>query len=157
MTRGRKPLGARIVENREGSEAAQRRAQVVLETIAGKRSVEEACRELGIGPAAFHKLRGQMLDGAIAACEPGPVGRPARAPDEKDAEIRDLRARLSDLEIDLRAAQTRAELAIAMPEVLKARTEGALKKTTQFVKGPERRPTRGTDGRSSSIGGRGGT
>jgi len=157
MTRGRKPMGTTIVANREGSEAARRRVQVVLQTIAGTLTVDEACRELGIGAAAFHKVRGQTLDGAIAACEPGPAGRPAARTDEKDAEILGLRSRISDLEIDLRAAQTRAELAIAMPELLKARTEAALKKTTQFTKGPALKSIPETDGPSPSIGGCTGT
>ncbi|MFN8827788.1 MAG: helix-turn-helix domain-containing protein, partial [Planctomycetota bacterium] len=39
-------------------------------------SVADACKELGVGPTQFANLREQMLQGALDALEPRPVGRP---------------------------------------------------------------------------------
>ena len=46
--RGRKPLGAQLVDRLEGSEHAKIRLKVILETLAGRQTIPEACDELGI-------------------------------------------------------------------------------------------------------------
>jgi hypothetical protein len=45
---GRKPVGPALVERVSGSEQAQKRAAVLLETITGDKTMDEACRALGI-------------------------------------------------------------------------------------------------------------
>lgn len=150
MTRGRRPMGPKLVENLDGSENAKQRLEVILETIAGKRSVEDACRSLGIQVATFHKLRGQALGAALDACEPKPAGRPAQVPTEEQQRVAELEDEIRELEFQLRAAQARAELAVAMPHVLKPGEPDALKKTAQFVQGARR--AGGGPGRASSGG-----
>ena len=118
MSRGRPPKGPRLVEGHEGSEEAKRRLQVILETIAGERSVTEACEILGIGETAFHELRAKAVAGALRTLEPGPRGRPKREEPEDASCVKALRKEVQDLKIDLRAAQIREEIALAMPHLL---------------------------------------
>jgi hypothetical protein len=109
--------GVEHVESLEGSEASRLRLRLVLETIAGERTVESACAELSISGARFAELRKEALAGALAALEPKPLGRPA-AP-APDPEVERLKAEILELRGDLEAARIREELAIVMPHVLK--------------------------------------
>jgi hypothetical protein len=109
--------GLEHVESLEGSEASRRRLRLVLETIAGERTVESACVDLGISAARFAELRKEALAGALSALEPKPLGRPAAPP--PDAEVERLKAENFELKRDLEAARIREELAIVMPHVLR--------------------------------------
>ena len=82
MPRGRPAKGPKIVEGLDGSEEAKKRLEVVLETIAGKKNVGEACKTLGIERSAFHKLRSQVLQTALSDLEPKPRGRPPESTPE---------------------------------------------------------------------------
>lgn len=128
IARGRKALGPRKALRMEGSDEAKRRLRVILETIAGRWTVADACRELGISEARFHQLRDGALKGALGALEPGPVGRPPGAQAEEDGRLAALEAEVKELRIDLRASQIREEIAAVMPHLLKPR-EDAVKKT----------------------------
>ena len=44
---GRKPAGPQIVERLEGSPVAKQRLEVILETIAGRWTIPEACHSMG--------------------------------------------------------------------------------------------------------------
>ena len=136
MSRGRPARGPRLVEGHEGSEEAKRRLQVILETIAGERGVTEACEILGIGESAFHELRAKAIFGALSTLEPGPRGRPKREEAEETPRIRELEQENQDLKIDLRAAQIREEIALAMPHLLERKGK---KKATTAPKGRKRR------------------
>lgn len=118
MARGRRPQGPKLVEGLDGSAAAKQRLQVVLETVAGARSVASACVTLGISEARFHELRAAMLQAALAGAEPRPAGRPRQEPAPAQAQIAALEAEIRDLRIDLKAAQVREEIAVAMPHLL---------------------------------------
>jgi transposase-like protein len=76
--RGRHPSGPELVKETEGSDQARRRQKAMLETISGQKRVAEACAELGIGEAQFHKLRRKMMTGALASLEPAGMGSIAR-------------------------------------------------------------------------------
>jgi hypothetical protein len=76
--RGRRPAGPEIVEQLQGSAQARLRLRVVLETLAGRLRVQEACQQLGVGTVRFHALRQAVLAAALAALEPRPAGRPPR-------------------------------------------------------------------------------
>lgn len=129
MARGRKALGPRKALRMEGSDEAKRRLRVILETIAGRWTVADACRELGISEARFHQLRDGALKGALEALEPGPVGRPPQEGGRKEDErLLALEEEVKELRIDLRASQIREEIAAVMPHLLKPR-EDAVKKT----------------------------
>jgi len=119
MSRGRKPLGPKLVERMEGSGHAKKRLKVILETISGKRSVKGACEALGISEAAFHKMRSEVLTEALGSLEPKARGRPPKKESAQSKEVEELRRQNRELKIDLQASRVREEIAIAMPHLLK--------------------------------------
>ena len=128
--RGRRPSGPEYVDKLEGSPEARQRLTAILETLAGDCRLQEACTQLGIAPTRFHQIRSAALQAALEQLEPGPVGRPPRSAPENADRIQQLEARVHELEIELRAAQTRAEIALALPRHADA-TPAAEKKTTR--------------------------
>ena len=84
--------------------------------------------ELGVTESHFHRLREKALEGAAAALEPRPAGRPPTKSDAAASEVEALKAQVTELKLDLRAAEIREELAIVMPHVLLPRHEGVGKK-----------------------------
>jgi transposase len=116
--RGRKPAGSEYVERLPGSAKTRERAKVVLEVLAGRLSVPEACRRLGIGAAFFHRLRKRFLQGGMPALEDRPAGRRPRQPSAAEERIRQLEADLQQTRLDLQAAQLREEIALTMPHLL---------------------------------------
>lgn len=50
----------------------------------------DACKELGVGPTQFANLREQMLQGALDALEPRPVGRPRVTATLTPADVEEL-------------------------------------------------------------------
>lgn len=117
--RGRPPSGIDLVGEVEGSGQARRRLKVMLETLAGSKKISEACEELGIGEAQFHKLRHRMMAGAVASLEPSPAGRPAADRGERDERLAEVQEENRQLRIELRASQIREEIALLMPHLAK--------------------------------------
>jgi hypothetical protein len=113
--RGRKPSGPAAVERLPASPQARERLRVVLETLAGTCRIGAACARLGLSEQRFDQLRTQVLQAALDSLEPRPVGRPPHA--VPATEVVALQARLAALEIELRAAQVREEIALALPAV----------------------------------------
>lgn len=128
MNRGRPPMGAALVEKISGSAPAKDRVKAILETVSGQKSIPEACEKLGMGEAAFYKLRDQVLEAAVARLEPKPAGRPRKEEPEETDEIRKLKREVQDLRVSLRASQIREEIALVMPHLLSGRLNGAEKK-----------------------------
>jgi transposase-like protein len=124
---GRPCKGPSLVDGLEGSDEARRRLRIVLETISGQQTVADACAALGIGEAAFHKMRTQALESAIAGLEPGTPGRPRREEPPEAAQVREMEKKLFELKVDLRAAQIREEIAVMMPHLL-VHSDPAVKK-----------------------------
>jgi hypothetical protein len=124
--RGRHPAGADLVDETEGSDQARRRLKVMLETISGEKRIPEACEELGIGEAQFHKLRRRMLEGALSTLEPSAPGRPKEKPGVDERIVR-MQEENRQLKIELRASQIREEIALLMPHLVKV-PEGQEKK-----------------------------
>ena len=139
--RGRPPEGARLVEGLEASRQAKQRMQVILETIAGERTIQSACEELGIGESRFHQLRQEALAGAAERLEPRPTGRPRQELSEESLRNSQLQARVAELEQELLASQVREELALTMPHLL----DRSKKKTTR-----QRRARRSDEGSSGT-------
>lgn len=110
MGRGRPPLGARLVDRLDGSDAAKRRVRLVLQTLAGERAVGDACAELGVSEAAFHALREKLLQQMVELAEPRRRGRPKKEslPAAEDGER--LRKELQRAEFELYLSQIREEL-----------------------------------------------
>ncbi len=123
--RGRKPSGPAVAQRLAGSALARQRLQVVLETLAGTCRVQEACARLHISEQRFDQLRTQVLQAGLDSLEPRRAGRrPQVVP---AAEVQALQARVSELEIELRAARVREEIALALPAVGVTATEPAKK------------------------------
>lgn len=108
--------GVDHVDSLAGPAESRRRLKMVLETIAGERTVDSACAELSISPARFAQLRTEALSGALAALEPRAPGRPP-APTQ-DPEVARLELEIRDLRRELEASRIREEIAIMMPHVL---------------------------------------
>ena len=122
MGAGRPPEGLGHVDRLAGPPEDKRRLRVILETLSGERSVEEACLVLGIGEARFHVLRRQALEGALQALAPGHAGRPRREEPEETARVRTLQAEKEELELELYASRVREQLAV-LPRVGKKNLE----------------------------------
>jgi len=141
MRKGRPAKGPKLVETLDGSEDAKRKLRIILETVTGKWSVEEACETLGIGPAAFHKLRSRTLQDAVHSLEPRPVGRPRQEVPKEATEIEALKAEIWQLKFDLQAARIREEIAVTMPHLLKDKKSGEAKAIEK--KGRKKKPRKG--------------
>lgn len=128
MARGRPPLGAGHVERLEGSPLSKQRLALIVRTLAGELTVDEACAQMGVSPAQFHRLRERALEGALAALAPGTPGRPPVAEPPPPSRIAELEAEVRDLKIDLRASQLREEIAVLMPHLLRPAPSAASKK-----------------------------
>jgi hypothetical protein len=131
--RGRRPAGPEIVEQLQGSAQARLRLRVVLETLAGRLRVQEACEQLGVGPVRFHEIRKAVLEAALAALEPRPAGRPPR-----DDAAPALAGQVEELAVALEASRLREEVAL----ILAPRDATPEKKTKRPRPArPRRRPT----------------
>jgi hypothetical protein len=107
-----------LVERLGGSEAAKARLALILEALAGRRTVAEVCEQLGLGERRLHALRQRALQAAVDSLEPRPAGRPAAA-EAADARVVVLEGQVQELRLELRAAQIREEIALAMPHLLR--------------------------------------
>lgn len=114
--RGRPPSGPALAEEVECSEAARLRLRVVLETIAGTLSVDDACAALDIGPSRFHAIRTRFLREAAGLLEPRAPGPAPRGAEETAAELElgRLRRENAELRVRMHAMSVREELAAAM-------------------------------------------
>ena len=121
MTRlGRKPQGAALVMSLCGSEHAQRRMRLFLQTLADQCSVVQACAELGLSQSRFFEQRAAWLQGALELLEPRSPGRPPQAPPPiAPAEVQTLQQRIRELEARATAAEVQAELSAALPHVFR--------------------------------------
>ena len=119
----RPPTGPELVNRLNGSAGAKRRALVILETVTGSCSVEEAALALDCNTAYLHRLRDQLLDGMIAAAEPRTPGRKPEPPPPATTMAALLAAanqRISDAEVALELERSRVELALVLgPRVKK--------------------------------------
>lgn len=123
---GRKPMGPQLVHHLDGSERAKERLEMILETVAGKITIREACDRLGIEQAMFFRLRTQALEAGLSRLEPRPAGRPPRSPSPEGERIAELEQELQDKERERKATEVRLEIAQAMPRLAQ---DEALKKT----------------------------
>jgi hypothetical protein len=114
---GRKPMGPALVQHLPGSERAKQRLEVILETIAGQGTIDQACQRLGVSPAMFHQLRTDVLAAGLARLEPQPLGRPPHRATTEEARCEDLERRIAELESELKLAVVREEIARVMPHL----------------------------------------
>jgi hypothetical protein len=128
MPGGSRPKGPGLVDGIDGSPEAKRKLKVILETIAGSKSIAEACEELGIGEAMFHKLRTGWLEESVKLLEAKPLGRPPKERMVEGDQIARLEEENARLQREIRASDLKAEIALSMPQILR-RGEGTEKKT----------------------------
>jgi len=141
--RGRRPSGPECVERLAGSDQAKERLQVILQTLAGTCRVREACRRLGISEPRFQQLRAQVLEAALERLEPRPAGRPPQLDGDDEGRLAALADRLAAKEVELRAAEARVEIALALPGAARDEPPAPEKKTSQARPVPKR-PRSGT-------------
>ena len=132
--RGRKPSGPAAAERLPGSPLAHERLRVLLEAVAGSCRVQQACARLGLSEQRFDQLRTRVLRAGLDSLEPRPAGRQPRA--VPPADLAALQARVAELEVGLRAARVREEIALALPGVARAPAQPAKKPSRR------RRPVR---------------
>jgi hypothetical protein len=125
MTRRRKTAGALLLRQLDGSAQSKSRLGMILDALAGRRTVAQVCRELNLGERRFHVLRHRVLQAALASLEPRPAGRPARSPSLETTQLAALQATIRELRLDLHAARVREEIALAMPQLLQRAKKGA--------------------------------
>jgi hypothetical protein len=129
---GRKPLGPNLVEHLEGSQRAKQRLEVILETITGRLTIDQASQRLGIRPAMFYRLRTEVLEASLARLEPRPVGRPPHRASTEETRNAELECQLAELKSELTLATVREEIARVMPQLTEEEASG--KKTPQSVR-----------------------
>lgn len=116
MKTGRPPKGGELAGRTGGSAEAKRRARALLEAMRGGLPVAQACEEMGVSEARFYQLRDRFVAEGVAGLEPRLGGRPRKVPPEDD-EIKDLEARVARLELELKAAQLREQIALVLPRL----------------------------------------
>jgi len=136
--RGRRPIGPEVTEQLDGSAPARARMRLILETITGETRVKDARERLGICSQRFEALRAKAIRAGIAALEPKPIGRPARA--DRTPEVARLEARIAELEAELRVAQVRAELADQLPRRARAAVKKAPPRSNRAKESHRSRP-----------------
>jgi hypothetical protein len=107
--RGRKPPGPEYVQRLHGSAASKHRAEIILQTLSGQLSFQEASALLGITPQRLHMLRQEGLQALVDQLEPRPLGRPPKASATAAPEATAL------VERELEAARLREEIALLLP------------------------------------------
>ena len=132
--RGRKPTGTNLVEHLEGSERAKARLKAILDTLSGQRSIPEVCEELGIQESMFHRVRSEVLQTALDRLEPRPLGRPPLPQLPQDLRSVKLEEENLHLQLELKAAEVRRELAEKLPRL-------ATPQNTDPAVGPQKKTT----------------
>jgi transposase-like protein len=128
--RGRRPQGPECVDRLEASPTARQRLKVVLEVLAGKCRVQQACQRLGVGPTQFHKIKQQVLRSALQELEPKPAGRPPQPASPQQTQVQTLQEQVADLQVQVQTAQVREELGLVLPRIVQP-PQGAKKKVTR--------------------------
>jgi len=128
MGAGRPPEGPKHVDKLEGDEEAKRRLRIVLQTLSGERSVEEACAELGVSASRFHEMRREALQAALDGLAPGVSGRPKRPAEVDPSRQTTLEDENRELRLELQGSLVRTEIALLMPHVLTKKARAEIKK-----------------------------
>jgi hypothetical protein len=130
---GRKPFRLKHLKRLAASPLAKARLEWLLKSLSGECTVPEACAALGINESRFHKLRSDWLQAIAERLEPGRPGRRAQTELPEARQITALEDKVRELEVQLRAAEVRAELAQALPHVVRA-AGGAGKKRPSLAR-----------------------
>jgi len=148
MGAGRPPEGPKHVDKLDGDEEAKRRLRIVLETLSGERSVEEACADLGVSASRFHEMRREALQAALDGLAPGASGRPKRPAEVDPGRQAALEHENKELRLELQGSLVRTEIALLMPHVLTKKARAEIKKKARLAR---RRLDRRSDGSGSGT------
>jgi hypothetical protein len=114
----RKTSAKRLIENLEGEAAVKNQLETILDVLAGRKTVSDACAELGVSEATFHRMKDKVLIGAAEALIPKAAGRPS-TPDDLPSDVKELKRQLLMARIELEASRVREEIALVAPHLLK--------------------------------------
>ena len=103
---GRKPTGPALAQHLEGSERAKQRLEMILATIAGQMTIDQASRCLGIKAAMFYRLRTEVLEAGLASLEPRPMGRPPHTPTAEELRCAELNQEVEQLRVGVEARRS---------------------------------------------------
>ena len=126
-------MGSDLVNKLSGTEEAKARLKVILDTVAGQRTIEEACAELDISRSRFFELRDRVLQAAVTDLEPKPPGRPAKAVDVEAVQrrLKELEAEQEHLLLELEIAHVREEIRLVFPQYVVDRDDDEKAKEAQ--------------------------
>src|SRR5262245_33157096 len=113
--RGRKAPGPEFVQRLQGAADAKRRLEVILQTIAGRMSIEEAARELGIATQRVHTLRAEALQAGVDKLTHRPGGRPRKQATPEQQRIAELEQENERQRRELEVSRLRDEIATILP------------------------------------------
>lgn len=135
MAAGRRPDGTQHVNRLDGEDEAKHRLRVVLETLSGTKSIEEACDELHVSASRFHEIRHDAPQGALDGLAPAASGRPRRPQPEADPEhVAAIERENHELKADLLASMVRTEMAIGMPHLFTKKARAEIKKKARAAR-----------------------
>ena len=121
--RGRYPAGSEYVDKVEGSALAKERGRVLLELLAGRVRLLEACDLLGVRETRLHQLRHAAMQAWVQSLEPGAPGRPSLSATPEAERIGELERALAQKELELQEALVRTEVALIVPQRLQVEPE----------------------------------
>ncbi|HUC76143.1 MAG TPA: hypothetical protein VMS04_12660 [Vicinamibacterales bacterium] len=114
MPAGRPSVGFDHIDRLHGSFEAKARLKAIVETVASRQSVVEACEQLHLSSSRFHVIRCGALQAAVDWLEPRPAGRPSASDPETAGDVRQLEQHIASLESELRRQKTRADVAFVV-------------------------------------------
>lgn len=98
----------------------------------------DACKQLGIGPTQFANLRAQVLQGAVDAAEPKPIGRPRLDLQPPLVDVDELQQEVFDLEHENTMLQAKLEVNEALRAARASKSPGKGKTTPDGPRGKRR-------------------
>lgn len=131
-----------------GADDGKRRLKIVLDTLSGEKTIEQACEELHVSPSRFHEMRREALQAALEGLTPGAAGRPKHEDPAVDPKhVKDLETENEHLKEELLASYARTEIALAMPHLLTQKARAEIKKKARKA----RKGSRGGSGGAGSA------
>lgn len=119
MRVGRPGKGVEHVDKLEASEHAKERLRVILEVTSGELSRKEGAEVLGLSERTYRELRDRAFCGALDSLEPRSPGRPRKhCLSSAERRVRSLQDELEQLQLELKTAQLREEIALVFPELV---------------------------------------
>jgi hypothetical protein len=114
----RKTSAKALIGNLEAEATIKQQLETILDVIAGRKTVADACVSLDVSEATFHRMKEKALAAAAEALIPKAAGRPPKS-QEIPTDVEELKRQLLMTRMDLEASRIREEIALVMPHLLK--------------------------------------